>query len=93
VNFEDVKDKKPKKIGELIDRSEENENYIVKVAEDKVYELAPIAYYIWTMCDGNKSVDEIVNELSKEANLDISQVRDPVVMVLDELEKASLIAF
>jgi hypothetical protein len=93
VNFEDVKDKKPKKIGELIDRSEENENYIVKVAEDKVYELAPIAYYIWTMCDGNRSVDEIVNELSKEANLDISQVRDPVVMVLDELEKASLIAF
>ncbi|ACP37053.1 PqqD family protein [Saccharolobus islandicus] len=93
MNFEDVKDKKPKKIGELIDRSEENENYIVKVAEDKVYELAPIAYYIWTMCDGNKSVDEIVNELSKEANLDISQVRDPVVMVLDELEKASLIAF
>ncbi|ACP34348.1 conserved hypothetical protein [Sulfolobus islandicus Y.G.57.14] len=93
MNFEDVKDKKPKKIGELIDRSEENENYIVKVAEDKVYELAPIAYYIWTMCDGNRSVDEIVNELSKEANLDISQVRDPVVMVLDELEKASLIAF
>ncbi|MEM0362999.1 MAG: PqqD family protein [Sulfolobaceae archaeon] len=93
MKFEDVKDKKPKKMGELIDRSEEGDNYIVKVEDDKVYELAPIAYYIWAMCDGNRSVNDIVVELSKEANLDESQVRDPVVMVLDELEKASLITF
>lgn len=45
------------------------------------------------MCDGNRSVNDIVTELSREANLDESQVRDPVVMVLDELEKASLITF
>lgn len=93
MNFEEIKDKKPKKVGELVDKSEEGDNYIVKVSDDKIYELAPIAYYIWAMCDGNRSVNDIVTELSREANLDESQVRDPVVMVLDELEKASLITF
>ncbi|BDB98908.1 MAG: PqqD family protein [Saccharolobus sp.] len=93
MNFEEIKDKRPKKVGELVDKSEEGDNYIVKVSDDKIYELAPIAYYIWAMCDGNRSVNDIVTELSREANLDESQVRDPVVMVLDELEKASLITF
>jgi hypothetical protein len=91
VNFEEVKDLKPQKIGEFIDKSEDGEGYIIKVSEDKVYELAPIAYYVWELCDGNKTVTQILTQISQEANLSVDQVRDPILMVLDELKKASLI--
>ncbi|MFP3225651.1 MAG: PqqD family protein [Sulfolobaceae archaeon] len=91
MNFEEVKDLKPQKIGEFIDKSEDGEGYIIKVSEDKVYELAPIAYYVWELCDGNKTVTQILTQISEEANLSVDQVRDPILMVLDELKKASLI--
>lgn len=92
MNFEDVKNLKPQKVGEYLDKSEDGEGYIVKVSEDKVYELAPIAYYVWDLCDGEKTVDQIVAQISQEANLSVDQVRDPILMVLDELMKASLIS-
>ncbi|QGR20346.1 PqqD family protein [Stygiolobus azoricus] len=91
-SFDQVKDLKPQKIGEFIDKSEDEEGYIIKVSEDKVYELAPIAYYVWEMCDGNRTVTQIVNQISQEANLSPEQVREPIVMVLNELKKASLIS-
>lgn len=91
MNFEEVKDLKPQKVGEFIDKSEDGEGYIIKVSEDKVYELAPIAYYVWELCDGNKTVTQILTQISQEANLSVDQVRDPILMVLDELKKASLI--
>ncbi|BAB65498.1 MULTISPECIES: PqqD family protein [Sulfolobaceae] len=92
MNFDEVKNLKPQKIGEFLDKSEDGEGYIVKVSEDKVYELAPIAYYVWDLCDGEKTVDQIVTQISQEANLSVEQVRDPILMVLDELKKASLIS-
>ena len=92
MKFDEVKDLKPQKIGEFIDRTEDGEGYIVKVSDDKVYELAPIAYYVWELCDGEKTVEQIITQISTEANLPIEQVRDPILMVLDELQKNSLIS-
>ena len=92
MNFNEVKDLKPQKIGEFIDKTEDGEGYIVKVSEEKVYELAPIAYYVWELCDGEKTVEQIITQISTEANLPIDQVRDPILMVLDELQKNSLIS-
>lgn len=76
-----------------MDRSEDGENYVIKVEEDKVYEVAPIAYYVWSLCDGNSTVDEIITKISSEAELSQDQVRDPVVMVISELANASLVSF
>ncbi|MBP1357294.1 MAG: PqqD family protein, partial [Sulfolobus sp.] len=73
------------------DTTEDGSNYIVKLSDEKVYELAPIAYYIWDMCDGQKTVEDIVSQVSKEASLPIEQVKDPVVAILDELMKADLV--
>ncbi|MCY0859136.1 MAG: PqqD family protein [Sulfolobaceae archaeon] len=91
MKYEEVKSNKPNKLGEFVDTTEDGANYIVKLSEDKVYELAPIAYYIWNMCDGEKTVEDIVNEVSKEASLPVDQVKDPVVAILDELMKADLV--
>ncbi|AWR96672.1 PqqD family peptide modification chaperone [Acidianus sulfidivorans JP7] len=91
MNFEDIKDKKPKKVGEFLDKAENGENYIIKLSEDKIYEVAPIAYYIWAMCDGEKTVTQIVDEVSKEANIEFDQLKEPISAVLDQLQQASLI--
>ncbi|ARM75152.1 PqqD family protein [Acidianus manzaensis] len=91
MNFEEIKDKKPQKVGEFLDKAENGENYIIKLSEDKIYEVAPIAYYIWAMCDGEKTVNQIVDEVSKEANIEFDQLKDPISAVLDQLQQASLI--
>jgi len=92
VNFDEVKNLKPQKVGEFLDKSEDGEGYIIKISEEKVYELAPIAYYVWELCDGEKTVDQIVTQISTEANIPSEQVRDPILMVLDELQKNALIS-
>jgi hypothetical protein len=92
VNFDEIKDVKPVRKGEVIDKSEDGENYIIKLAEDKIYEVAPIAFYVWNMCDGEKTVSQIIEEISKEANIESSQIRDPIVTVLEQLQEASLIS-
>mgnify|MGYP001772478639 CR=1 FL=1 len=92
MNFDEVKGLKPQKIGEFLDKSEDGEGYIVKVSEEKVYELAPIAYYVWELCDGEKTVEQIITQISTEANIPSEQVRDPILMVLDELQKNALIS-
>lgn len=91
MNFDEVKDKKPQRMGEYIDKAENGENYIIKVADDKIYEVAPIAYYIWALCDGEKTVTQLIDEISKEANIEFEQLKEPVVAVLDQLQQASLI--
>ncbi|MCI2413777.1 MAG: PqqD family protein [Candidatus Aramenus sp.] len=92
MNFDEIKDVKPVRKGEVIDKSEDGENYIIKLAEDKIYEVAPIAFYVWNMCDGEKTVSQIIEEISKEANIESSQIRDPIVTVLEQLQEASLIS-
>jgi hypothetical protein len=92
VNFDEIKDVKPVRNGEVIDKSEDGENYIIKLSEDKIYEVAPIAFYVWNMCDGEKTVSQIIEEISKEANIESSQIRDPIVTVLEQLKEASLIS-
>lgn len=91
MNYEEVKDKKPQRLGEFIDKAENGENYIIKLSDDKIYEVAPIAYYIWALCDGEKTVTQIIDEISKEANIDFEQLKEPIVAVLDQLQQASLI--
>jgi hypothetical protein len=90
-NFDEIKDKRPSKAGEFVGKEEEGENYYVKLDEERVYELAPIAYYVWSMCTGEKTVSEIVQEISEEAQLPQDQVREPVAMIINELAKVSLV--
>ncbi|QKR00493.1 PqqD family protein [Metallosphaera tengchongensis] len=92
LNFDDIKDKKPRREGEYIEKSEDGEKFIIKLAEDRVYEVAAVAYYIWAMCDGDKTVNDIIQEISKEAQIEEDQIRAPIVAVLEQLQEAALIS-
>jgi len=92
TSYEEIKSKFPKKMGEVIAKSEDNENFIIKVSDDKIYEVVPVAYYIWEMCDGSHTVEQIVDEISKEAGIPPEQLRETIALIISELEKASLIS-
>ncbi len=102
MEFDEMKEKKPTKKGEFLDMAENGENFIIKLGEDKVFEVHPVAYYVWSLCDGNTSVEAIVDKIEEEikkesegtqGEITKDQLITPVVTILNELEKASLIMF
>ncbi|MCQ4344212.1 MAG: PqqD family protein [Sulfolobales archaeon] len=91
MNYEEIKGAKPQKRGKVVDVLEDQDSYVIQLDENKIFQVASIAYYIWEMCDGTKTVQEIVDEISKAANLSEAEVSGPVTQILEELSKAELI--
>ncbi|MCG2888094.1 MAG: PqqD family protein [Sulfolobales archaeon] len=91
MNYEEIKGAKPQKRGKVVDVLEDQDSYVIQLDENKIFQVASIAYYIWKMCDGTKTVQEIVDEISKAANLSEAEVSGPVTQILEELSKAELI--
>ncbi|MGC9105795.1 MAG: PqqD family protein [Thermoprotei archaeon] len=92
MNYEEIKGNKPVKKGQVVDVLEDQDSYVIQLDEDRVYQVASIAYYVWEMCDGTRTVQDIVAEISKAANLSEQEVSGPVTQILEELSKAELIA-
>jgi hypothetical protein len=92
VNYEEIKGNKPVKKGQVVDVLEDQDSYVIQLDENRVYQVASIAYYVWEMCDGTRTVQDIVAEISKAANLSEQEVSGPVTQILEELSKAELIA-
>ncbi|MCQ4335386.1 MAG: PqqD family protein [Sulfolobaceae archaeon] len=91
MNYEEIKDAKPQKRGKVVDVLEDQDSYVIQLDENKIFQVASIAYYVWEMCDGTKTVQDIVDEISRAANLSEAEVSGPVTQILEELSKAELI--
>ncbi|HYO78106.1 MAG TPA: PqqD family protein [Thermoanaerobaculia bacterium] len=59
---------------------------------DFVYTLSPVAARVWTLLDGNRSIDAIANELSGEFEVDLSTAAADVAALLADLAGASLVS-
>jgi hypothetical protein len=59
---------------------------------DYVYTLSPVAARIWALLDGNRSVDDLANELCREFAVDSDTAVADVTALLADLASASLIA-
>jgi hypothetical protein len=91
MNYEEIKGAKPQKRGKVVDVLEDQDSYVIQLDENKIFQVASIAYYVWEMCDGTKTVQDIVDEISRAANLSEAEVSGPVTQILEELSKAELI--
>jgi hypothetical protein len=91
MNYEEIKGAKPQKRGKVVDVLEDQDSYVIQLDENKIFQVASIAYYVWEMCDGTRTVQDIVDEISKAANLSEAEVSGPVTQILEELSKAELI--
>ncbi|MEZ0290244.1 MAG: PqqD family protein, partial [Sulfolobales archaeon] len=41
-------------------------NFIVALSEEEVYSLDAAAYYIWSLCDGSRTVSDIIIKASED---------------------------
>ncbi len=58
---------------------------------DSVYTLSPVAARIWALLDGNRSVDAIAEELSREFEVNSDVAAADVAALLADLASASLV--
>lgn len=95
--YDSIVDRKPVKQGADVGLS--GEEYIVSLGEDKVFALAPAAYYIWNLCDGLRSVGDILEKVksdlkeSGEEGLEEVELKQILAMVLSELNSVGLISW
>ena len=52
---------------------------ILEPKRKKAHELNPVASYIWSELDGERSVEEMVDAVSKEYSVDKSLIEEEVV--------------
>lgn len=69
----------------------DGENFIVSISEDTAYSLDAATYYIWSLCDGARSVEDIIRRVSEDLSLERSEVEQPVVNIIEALLKAELL--
>jgi hypothetical protein len=90
LNYEEIKDKKPLKKGQELG---EQENYVAVANENgEVYGLSPAVFYVWMMCDGKTTVEEMVSKISKDADIDAEELKEPVAYIISQLVDTGLAA-
>lgn len=89
--FIEMRSTKPVRNGEFL--GVEQDKFYIAISEEEVYELTPLAYYIWALSDGEHTVEDMANDISENAEIDYSQVIEPLLIVLDEMKKAKLVSY
>ena len=86
-----LREKKPVRQGVFL--GEENEKFYVAKSENEVYELSALVYYVWLISDGEHTVDELVDRVSKDIQVEPKEVIEPLVLALESLSKVELITY
>ena len=89
--FQEIKTLKPSRQGVFL--GEEDEKFYVAKTEEEVYELSALAYYVWLLCDGKHTVEDMVSKMSQDVKVSEEEVIEPLVIALDSLSHAGLIKF
>ncbi|MET1160315.1 MAG: PqqD family protein [Thermoprotei archaeon] len=89
--WEDLRHRKPIRNG--IPLGGEEDKYYVAKSEEEIYELSALAYYIWLLCDGEHTVDEIADRMSMDIDIDKNDVIEPLVIALNSLAEVNLVNY
>ena len=82
----------PKRIDDtLVSRKVDNELLIVDQRNNKIHRLNASAEFILSLCDGQFSVEEIVNKSFENFDADEEQIRNDVNITLENLLELDLI--
>jgi len=96
--YERVRELKPLKVGDEL--GFDGQNYLVALSEENVYALTAGAYYVWTLCDGVRTVEQIVKDISTELSnlpeggkVPEGELKEPVALIIDQLAQAGLVKY
>ncbi|MBN1999190.1 pyrroloquinoline quinone biosynthesis peptide chaperone PqqD [candidate division KSB1 bacterium] len=86
-----ILEKYPKKDKRTASRVIDNEAVVVLTHTSVVHTLNDIGTRIWELCDGSKTVNDIIQALSGEFDADTDQIGNDTIEFLTELEKKEMI--
>ncbi len=89
ARFEDLRDLRPKRLG--VEVGAEGDLFYVAGPDGSIYELGAAAFYVWSMCDGERSVGDIVTTISEEAGIPRDDLEEPVSIIVEKLMEAGLL--
>ncbi len=87
--FDQLKDLKPSRNGNYL--GEKGEKFYIAVSPEEIYELSPLAYYVWLLCDGEHTVAEIAERMSKDLSMPLEEIVEPLMIALDGLSNVNLV--
>ncbi len=87
--FERVKEDIPERQGRFL--GEEKDRFYIALSPEEVYELSPLAYYVWLLCDGEHSVGDLATKMSSDLGLGVEEVIEPLMIALNGLTSVSLV--
>ncbi|MCC6022704.1 MAG: PqqD family protein [Desulfurococcaceae archaeon] len=93
--YERIRELKPSKAGNEL--GFDGQNYLVALSENDVYALAAGAYYVWSLCDGEKSVEQLVKDIVTELNsisekkVSEDELKEPIASIVNQLAKVGLV--
>jgi len=81
----------------VVTRKTGNEYVLVPVSNNiadmnSVYTLNETGAFIWEQINGEKSVEEIINELTREFEIDYETASDDVLSFIDNMHKYLIIS-
>ena len=84
---------KPKKINGLLSETFDNETVIVRKSDLKCFILNSTGSFIWRLLNRRKSIENIVNLLSKKYKINKEQTKRDIINFISYLKKVGLIYF
>ena len=72
-------------------RTLDTEALVVDVSAGTLYPLNSVAARIWELCDGGRSIDEIVRALTSEFDADADVIRRDAERFIEDLTTARLV--
>lgn len=90
MSKEEILGYKLQRKGELVGKADDNE-YFVALDEEHVFSMTAGALYVWSLCNGDLTVKDIIDKISKEANIPYEELEEPVVKLVDEFVNLGLV--
>jgi len=69
---------------------DESGDLVLVNEENQAFRVDEVVAYIWSICDG-KTVNEVVTEFARLSDVNIDEVRSPLMDLIERLRSASLI--
>jgi len=88
VNYEEVRGKVFLRQGS--EMGAEGDNFYVALPDSVVYELPPAVYYVWSVLDGERTLEKTIEDSSAELQVDKQELIEPFMAILEKLLEAGL---
>jgi hypothetical protein len=81
----------PKRGEQVVAQKAANEFLLLNMEDGNYYSLNEIGSRIWDLCDGKRTVSQVIATLAAEYEAPYSTLKDDVVELLDDFQKGKLI--